>query len=183
MSQNTIEQKGFILAIAMIFLLILTVLAITSIKRATVDEKVSGNLRAQNLAFQAAESALRFCQKNLELSGPGGTLPLTPGTTETLNHIPILIYPNNVAPAITPPAPIVWTDLANWTNVNAVRLPANTIPNVAIQPQCMIEEWPMKDLLKPKIYTAYVITARGVGATANAVVWLQETLRVGTAIN
>lgn len=178
------KQKGFVLAVGLIFLLIMTVLAITAIQRSILDEKVSGNLRSQSLALQAAETALRYCQKSLEATGPGGNLPLVPGTTQTLDGIKIIGYPSDTESTSTIPAePTKWSDLANWTDENAKTIDLNLTTHAAAPAQCMIEEYPMKDLLKAKVYVAYVITARGVGGTANAIVWLQQTVRVGNNIN
>ena len=53
------EQNGFVLVVSLIFMLIMTVLAVTAIQRSILDEKVTGNLRSQNIALQAAETALR----------------------------------------------------------------------------------------------------------------------------
>lgn len=178
------NQKGFVLVVSLIFLVIMTILAITSIQRTILDEKVSGNLRSQSLALQAAETALRYCQKNLEATGPGGNLPLEPGTTHTLDGIKIIGYPDDTeSTSAIPPAPNKWSDLANWTIENAKTIDLNLTMHVAAPAQCMIEEYPIKDLLKAKVYVAYVITARGVGGTANAIVWLQQTVRVGNNIN
>lgn len=176
------KQKGFVLFISMTFLIIMTLLALTAIQRASLDEKVSANLRAQTLAFQAAEQALRACQRSLEQTGPGGSLPLLPGTTQTFDGTPIHQYPATNASGEVPPPPSKWKDKASWSGADVRTLNAGTVPNVASQPQCMIEEYPIKDDLKPKVYTAYVITSRGVGATNTAVVWLQETLRVGNDV-
>lgn len=176
------KQKGFVLFVSMTFLIIMTLLALTAIQRAALDEKVSANLRAQTMAFQAAEQALRSCQRSLEQTGPGGALPLLPGTTQTSDGIPIHQYPATAASGAVPPPPARWRDKAKWSTSDVRTLNAGTVPNVASQPQCMIEEYPIKDDLKPKVYTAYVITSRGVGATSTAVVWLQETLRVGNNV-
>jgi type IV pilus assembly protein PilX len=178
------RQRGFVLVVSLIFLLVMTVLAVTAIKRSILDEKVNGNLRQQNLALQAAETALRHCEKSLAATGPGGNLPLVPGTTHTLNGIKINPYPASLElVSITPPAPVKWTELSNWTTENAKTIDLSLTPHVAEPAKCMIEEYPMKDLLKAKIYVAYVITARGVGGTVNATVWLQQTIRVGNNIN
>jgi type IV pilus assembly protein PilX len=161
----------------------MTVLAVTSIQRSTLDEKVAGNLRSQELAFQAAEAALRYCQKSLESTGQDGHLPLLPGVTQTNNGIKILAYPVNIVGTALPSAPIKWAEKNNWTSENVKTLDAQSIRHVAAQPQCMIEEYPIKDKLKPKVYVAYVITSRGVGGTSDAIVWLQQTLRVGNNLN
>lgn len=182
MSHISKNQSGFVLPTALIFLIIMTLIAITAIRRATSDEKIAGNVRAQNIAFQAAESALRFCQRDLEASGPNGALPLDPGVTMTISQIPVLPYtlPSGGNPA-TPPMPVIWEDRANWTQANSYTLPANTIINVAAQPQCMIEEWTFPGGAKGGVFKGYLITARGVGPIDTSVVWLQVTIRPGTS--
>lgn len=178
------KQNGFVLVVSLIFMLIMTVLAVTAINRSILDEKVTGNLRSQNIALQAAETALRYCQKNLEATGPGGNLPLIPGTTQTIGGIKIIGYPRDIEPSSTiPAAPNKWSDRANWTAENTKTLGLNLTTHAVLPAQCMIEEYPMKDLLKAKVYVAYQITARGVGGNANAIVWIQQTIRSGNNIN
>jgi type IV pilus assembly protein PilX len=158
-------QQGFVLATSLIFLVIMTLLAVTAIRRATLDEKVTGNLREQNLAFQAAERALRYCQNEYEQKR---IIPREKGL---------------------PSIPIEWESTSNWVVGSgiATQLPAGTVRNVISQPQCMIEKWDIatsKDQADPtKSGLVHLITARGVGSTANAVVWLQVTLRDGSESN
>ena len=66
------RQKGAILVIALLFLVLLTIIGVSSISGVTLEEKMASNLREQNVAFQAAESALRDAEIDLE-SGIGGT--------------------------------------------------------------------------------------------------------------
>ena len=68
------HEKGFVLAISMIFLIVMTLLAVSAIKRSTLDEKITANLRTQNLSFQAAEKALRFCERFLDLAAGSVTM-------------------------------------------------------------------------------------------------------------
>lgn len=156
-------QQGFVLATSLIFLVIMTLLAVTAIRRATLDEKVSGNLREQNLAFQAAERALRYCQLDYE------TTHLIPIRDKGL-----------------PNMPSEWELDANWVIGSgiATQLPAGTVKNVVAQPQCLIEHWNMPPSSPggggTKTGLVHLITARGVGSTINAVVWLQVTLRDGS---
>ncbi len=53
------NQKGVVLIVALVFLLILTVAGVSAIKLSTVEEKMTGNFSDRNIAFQAAEAALR----------------------------------------------------------------------------------------------------------------------------
>ena len=59
MRHSSSKQKGAVLATSLIFLVILTVLAISGTKTSLLEEKMSANIKDKNLAFQAAETALR----------------------------------------------------------------------------------------------------------------------------
>lgn len=52
------SQRGVVMVIALIALLLLSLIGTTAIKSSTIQERISGNLRDRDLAFQAAEAAL-----------------------------------------------------------------------------------------------------------------------------
>ena len=62
-------QSGSVLIISLIVMLILTILGVSGMKTSVLEEKMAGNLRDNQLAFQAAEATLReaeqFIQKNI----------------------------------------------------------------------------------------------------------------------
>ncbi len=62
------KQSGTILVISLIILLVMTVLVVTSLRGATMEEKMSGNTFDRQLAFQAAEAALRAGERLLEVN-------------------------------------------------------------------------------------------------------------------
>ncbi|WP_097462271.1 pilus assembly PilX family protein [Mangrovitalea sediminis] len=51
-------QKGSVLLISLVFLLLLTIVGVTAMNISTLQEHMAGNYRDQDLAFQAAEAAL-----------------------------------------------------------------------------------------------------------------------------
>ena len=53
------KQRGAVLAVGLIFLVLLTMLGIASMQATTMSERMAGNARDRNLAFQAAEAGLR----------------------------------------------------------------------------------------------------------------------------
>jgi type IV pilus assembly protein PilX len=59
------SQRGIALAMSLTFLLILTLLAVLSMNTGTLQHKMTGNTRDQDIAFQSAESALRFGERTL----------------------------------------------------------------------------------------------------------------------
>lgn len=53
------RQRGLALIMSLVFLLMLTLLATSSMQNATLQEKVAGSLRWRDQSFQRAESVLR----------------------------------------------------------------------------------------------------------------------------
>jgi len=53
------RQTGAALIVSLVLLLIMTVLGVTAMRTTTLQERMAGNLRDNNLAFQDAEAALR----------------------------------------------------------------------------------------------------------------------------
>ncbi|MCH8619689.1 PilX N-terminal domain-containing pilus assembly protein [Undibacterium sp. TS12] len=168
---------------ALVFLMVLTLLAITAVRRATQDESIAKSMREQNMAFQAAETALRYCQKDFELTTNGG--PLTTGATQTVHGIPINLYASGPPDF---PAPTLWQLRSNWTT-SGYRLPAGTVPDVSAQPECIIEEWirppstfgftDSNNAGSAGLASAYMITARGQGIVPTSVIWLQVVWYLG----
>ena len=52
-------QSGMVLLMALVMLLLVTLLGVTSVRMLTVEERMAANSFDRNLAFQAAETALR----------------------------------------------------------------------------------------------------------------------------
>jgi type IV pilus assembly protein PilX len=52
-------QRGAVLVTAMLLLLVLTIIGVTAMQMSRMQERMAGNTRDVNLAFQAAEGALR----------------------------------------------------------------------------------------------------------------------------
>ncbi len=58
-TMNRNSQQGAILIVALIMLLLVTIIGLASIRGTSLQERMAGNLRDQELALQAAEAALR----------------------------------------------------------------------------------------------------------------------------
>jgi type IV pilus assembly protein PilX len=64
-------QKGSALIVSLVLLLVLTVLSISAMRGTTMQERMAGNFRETNAAFQAAEAALRVGEQYLNLATVG----------------------------------------------------------------------------------------------------------------
>ncbi|MEM9171237.1 MAG: PilX N-terminal domain-containing pilus assembly protein [Pseudomonadota bacterium] len=58
-------QSGAALVVALIFLVLMSLLSTSSMKSATMQERMAGNTRDYNLGFQSAEAALREAEDYL----------------------------------------------------------------------------------------------------------------------
>ena len=79
-------QRGITLLVVLILLLILSVLGIAILRSSAMQERMSANMRDRSLAFQGAETALRYAQ-DVVLAGnsawEAGTIPAAADCTST----------------------------------------------------------------------------------------------------
>ena len=167
------RQSGAVLIVSLLILVLLTLLGLTAIQASTVQERIAGNARSLDLAFQATEAALRAAERRLEQP----SVPLTNGSVAGWYRW------NN---SVTPPT---WRTPAIWEDTSKTRLTyalgADEGWNVASAPQYAIEELPpMPDVGGSLDGSAamsedvmYRISARGFGGNTNSVVILQTTYR------
>ncbi len=167
------RQGGVVLAVALIMLVIITLLGVSAMQVTSLEERMAGNARDRNLAFQAGEAALRDGERLLQQL----VLPGFDGS-------------NGLYPAPTPGDPPVWLknngdlqDAAFW-DANG-RAYGGTVSGVAAQPSYIIEEIARYPAVGESIEAGlpvpdlayYRVTARAFGGTNTAVVILQSTYR------
>jgi type IV pilus assembly protein PilX len=117
------DHKGAALISSLLFLLVLTVIGITGVQVSILEERMSGNLSDRNLAFQAAESALRQGELALKLS-------LESGEPNAFNCIS-----SRVCPLIKD---ITSSDVWNADSIVVFKY-TSTLPHVAKPPLYRIE--------------------------------------------
>lgn len=141
------HKEGAVLIISLIMLLLLTIIGVTAIQTNSLEEKMAGNMRDQNLAFQAAESALRV------------------GETETATIAASDFYTGSTNPL---------SDI-NWANASVRAYKANAL--YIIEPPTITygfgyEAGTPSSSAQTNYW--YRITARGTSGTGNAIVILQS---------
>jgi type IV pilus assembly protein PilX len=77
------HQHGISMVVVLLFLVIMMGLGTTAIRTATIEEKLSGNERDQQIAFEAAEAALRDGERYARTALSAGS-GFTPGCTNGL---------------------------------------------------------------------------------------------------
>lgn len=171
------QQRGAVLLVGLIMLLLLTIIGMASIRGTDLQERMAGNMRDRSLAFEAAETALRSGEDTV--SGLAGlTLPTinTAGYYEDLNKTT-----NNALPD----RPTLWNKTV-W-GTSGKPLAAETLTGVSEQPRFVVEKVLVtistKNLGGGVDFTSdqssigefFRVTARGVGGTADAEVVLQSS--------
>jgi type IV pilus assembly protein PilX len=161
---NHRSERGAALIVSLIFLLVLTLLGVGAMRTTNMQERMAGNLRDSNLAFQAAESALREGEELLQQA----TLPVFSGTGG-------LIQRDDAAGQAS-----FWRTY-DWAGNS---MTATAVAGTADAPQYVIEELPpvpaqggsLRFGALPEV-AFYRVTARAVGGTVDAVSVLQVTYR------
>ncbi|MBA1146521.1 hypothetical protein H0Z60_05560 [Ectothiorhodospiraceae bacterium WFHF3C12] len=62
----TISQRGAALTVSLIFLLIMTLIGVTSLRNTVLEERMAGNLRDRQIAFEAAEAGIRGAEAYID---------------------------------------------------------------------------------------------------------------------
>lgn len=171
------RQKGFTLVMGLIFLVLLTLLGLTVMRMAGLEERMSGNTRDRILAFNAAEAALRDCERVLQ----GAVLPAFNGVTGASSVTTTPTTPGMYQPAAATNPP-VW-EIVNWSSNTHVRSAA-TPSGASSAPRCIIEELPtipgsgggsLKGGMPLPDTGVFRVTARGAGRSASTTILVQST--------
>jgi len=64
-------QRGVVLVISLLLLLVLTLIGVAATRSTTLEERMTANQRDREVAFQAAEAALRDGESALQAASPG----------------------------------------------------------------------------------------------------------------
>ena len=154
---RTHRQRGMALIVALILLLTMTLLGVTAMRSTTQGERMAGNFRDRNLAFQAAEAALREGEEILRNDPP----PL-----------------GMVIGAVQEPSDPVSYDNLDW---DTAELYSGTLQGLSELPRFFIELVRLEgdSGVFGDDQGIYRVTARGRGGTTEAEVVLQATIRRG----
>lgn len=178
------SQSGVVLIIALVMLVVISLLATYSIRGALSGESVAGNVRTTQMASQAAEIALRYCEDGVINNVRNGTA--TPFTIQAATSSPLGV------------STTVWD--ASRTGVYV--LPSSAVNGTVTykrMPECIAEQVATVNAASTGLtYTAtFLITAHGFGPEvascdpsiappasgacsrpSGSEVWLQSTLEV-----
>lgn len=161
------RQRGAVLIIGLIILLVMTMLGLTAMQSTSLEERMAGNMRDRSVALQVAEIALR--------AGEQAVFDSTPDVSAAW-----------VFDIQTDPAPDV-TDETTWSGSSTSYMTSDPIsgdgkafPTLADTPKYLVEARPgAPSSAEAGIQreTVYTVTARATGANDATVVVIQSTVR------
>lgn len=167
------KQAGVALIVSMLLLVVITLLGITGMRNTTLEEKMAGNVRDTQMAFNAAEAALRNSESLLQVA----TLPAFVNSDTNGDGVV------DGTGGYYQPKTSLWK-IIDWDPANNEVLASTVaIPDLAAQPSLYIEEMPATSMGGSLEAGAalnvgtYRITVRAVGGSATSEVILQETFR------
>lgn len=175
--RNNASQKGAVLVLSLILLIVLTMIGITAMKTSTFEERMAFNLQDSNLAFQAAESALREAERRIDAKTTlPHELPCPAAEDGGCSSVEILISSSTNFDDVSDFEQMSYTD---WS-ANGQEI-ANSVDGTAANARYIIREVRfVPDSLNvghgvPPGRYLYEITAVGVGETDRAEKVLQST--------
>ena len=196
------RQQGVVLITGLIILVLLTILGLTASRSILLEERMAGNMKDQNVAFQAAEAALRMGESYLT-GASLGTFVLDTDAAH-LAKFPTGLYAATLSTTTERWEQAVWDDAGS---VAYPRTPANllvatvTPAGAAAPPRYIIED--MSTTLKCTTNSTsscaiapvslkkldeeskdetvalagagiFRVTARGVGTSTNTIAYVQS---------
>lgn len=172
-----LRQRGVTLVMSLIFLLLLTILGVTAMNTSTLQEKMSGNLRDQDLAFQAAESALRGGEDAVNLIWVSGKP--TPISIPSCPLSDLSCAWDTGATQTTLDS--WWNDFRKEYRTTGVQLTGTSFdPTYIIEHAASITDTGLRGHTygPPPSTSYYRITARGQGVTTFSQSMLESTYRI-----
>ena len=171
------QQSGAVLIISLIILLLLTLIGSSSIQTSSLEEKMAGNLRDRNIAFQAAESALRDAERDINNS--------VDASAPRISGISDFVADCGASTSITSDDGLCYNGRGGygtpiWTTANMTGSPSVEYGTFTGSHHWTATPTPPRYLIEGYSGTDgyyYRITARAQGINANTVVWLQAVFK------
>ena len=178
------NQNGGALIVSLVMLLVMTVIGVAAMQTTSLEEKMAGNARDRDLAFQAAETALRAGETWLRTAAqaiPSGEVPCIGTTASGLDATGCYASDVSQIPA--------WKSIDNqnfWDDPAWATSYPNTLAQIRTNPSYIVERLQFMDDARsggleagrPPLQSYYYrITAHGTGGTTDAVAIVQSTYK------
>ncbi len=171
MQRGAFHQSGAALVVSLMILLVLTLIGITSMSSTILEEKMAGGVRSQNLAFQAAEAALRDGEIWLGAQTP------VPAAVALCGSPPCQVVVLDSLGGLTVQNDAWWSSNAREYGVTGIK----EVKRVSADPRYIVEERAFQNtggldvgISPPQGRLYYRLTARGTGGSTGIETILQS---------
>jgi type IV pilus assembly protein PilX len=156
------KQVGVVLVTSLLFILVLSLLVVSAVSSAVLQQKMSANFRSRDLAFQSAETTLKAGENYLQKTDP---LPTFDGTNGRYNF-------NNAK---------TFEKDSDWSSLSTVNF-QHSMHQVLKRPKYLIEKLQLIDTVGESLDVSMPITSNYYRVTSrsdniNATVVLQSIYR------
>ena len=172
-------ERGFVLVVALLFLLVLTLLAVALFRSGGLQERIAGNTREKQRALEAAQSALQYGEWWLGQANRG-----TGANCNAVTSANVLTQMQVCSNALTNPATLPWAIRADYlppsmTVSSGGGLSANGDINYQAQPGLYISYLGLSANGTAQLYQ---VTAFGYGGSATTAAVVQSTYQMTTSV-
>ncbi|MEJ2115276.1 MAG: PilX N-terminal domain-containing pilus assembly protein [Gammaproteobacteria bacterium] len=163
------KQSGAVLFVGLIMLLVMSLIAVTSMQNSTLEVRMAGNTRDSLVALQTAEAALQAGEEFLDAGG-----------------LSLADFDNDGSDALYDNSNDELWKTINWQDTNSKRYMTFSPSNVATEPRYVIQHI-SETQVAPKLLVEnygegqagqtiqlFRVTARGTGGSDNTKVYLQS---------
>lgn len=165
------RQRGAVLLISLLLLLIMTLIGVTAMSTTSLEEKMAGNMRDRNVALQAAEAALEDGESWLAALGS------QPAETTTCSSSPCDVWALNTLPDLADQDQSWWVSNGREYGASGSKdiADVNTDPRYIIEAQSFVPDNLDIGQSPPTGKSIYRVTAHGTGGSDAAQVMLETT--------
>lgn len=158
------KQNGAILVTSLLLLLVITIIGITVMQMTRMQERMAGNARDVNLAFQAGESTLRSAEADV-LAFPAAPV--------TCVAAPCAVFERRALPPLNDQTRAWWLGTAQPYSNAAQSTGLSEDPRYVVEQFGWIRNsWDVTDTTGRDVYQ---VSARSTGGSGKAEVVLQST--------
>lgn len=196
--KSMISQKGSVLIVSLIFLLLLTIVGVSSMNMTSLEERMAGNFRDHDLAFQAAEAALLDAEEFVENTFDIAQAYTDPACTGTNCYSSActngLCFNGEFQNSSTPVASCTsgtakeWEDTSIWSTSSKTRASSDQISGTVenaryiVEFRCFMPRDPANPDPDPDVFAqwspAFRITAVASGSSTDSTVMLQSIYKL-----
>ena len=163
------RQRGVVLVVALLMLLVLTLIGLAATRSTALEERMTANQNDHEVAFEAAEAALRFGEGQLSAATAPSFASNTAGAYNQSTMSGTLTWQN-----------IAWGTSATATYGGGIQPTPSTAPAYYIVQTQYTSTTPgssKSNDQQEQVQTVYYIYAKGWGLSPNTSVILQSSFR------